>query len=123
MIEKDHVAIHDVKKNRDSSEHKILLQITHFRLHQISDLSVRLFRPPNRRRYWKSWIGLPLGTRRGISLRRFSGLAFGSSKPFLTKSTSSFNSSVDRLIGVVMAGSSRASTGAIGPRGDRRAHV
>src|SRR6266536_3282402 len=70
--------------------------------------------------YWKVWIGLPLGTRLGISLRKFSGLAFGSSKPFRRKSISWWNSSFDRLSGVISAASRRARTGAIGPVGPRR---
>ena len=73
-----------------------------------------------RTRYSKVWSARPLGTRAGISFRRFSGLARGSSSPSRTNSTSCRNSSGDRLIGTRISGSSRSKSGAIGPTLPRR---
>jgi hypothetical protein len=64
--------------------------------------------------------GLPLGRLRGINLRRFSGLALGSSRPFLTKATSWRISSSVRSIGVARTGSRRSNTGSMGPVGPAR---
>src|SRR5439155_12554045 len=62
----------------------------------------------------------PLGTDDGLSGHSCAAAARGSSKPLVTKSTRSSISLLVSTIGLARIGSSRASTGSIGPSRARR---